>query len=375
MAKRATLRGERVVGSKHNFREFDTSRAGHIKGELVQYDEYYDLTAYTGGELMPMPPGACEHDLIHEVYKTQYLEGLNRQNDAYAKQGHRERCRTLEQLETNAKTRPLEFIFQCGDMHEHISGQELKRAFELYLTKLYQACRAQGIKCHLISASLHLDEKTPHIHYKLTFGADMERGGQMPRQEECFRQAGLTLPNPAEKESRYNNRLMTFTEQCRALEHEVLQNLGHDIETKPRPNMRHKDTRDYYTQSAINREKELRATVDRLNAKYAAERAEIAVERAKLDETYQSHTADLNAREKSIIARETLVKHIQSDNTICLGNKQYDIIDILKGLEQYRGDEVGDYIDRFTNFFREVAEQGRADLADSTEDEGWDDKR
>lgn len=375
MAKRATLRGERVVGSKHNFREFDTSRAGHIKGELVHLDEYWDLTTYTGGELMPMPPGACEHDLIHEVYKTQYLEGLNRQNDAYAKQGHRERCRTLEQVETNAKTRPLEFIFQCGDMHEHISGQELKRAFEQYLTKLYQANRAQGIKCHLISASLHLDEKTPHIHYKLTFGADMERGGQMPRQEECFRQAGIPLPHPEEKESRYNNRLMTFTERCRALEHEVLQNLGHTIETKPRPNMRHKDTRDYYTQSAMTRERELRATVDRLNAKYSAERAEIAAERAKLDETYQSHTADLNAREKALIARETLVKHIQNDNTICLGNKQYDLIDILKGLEQYRGDEVGDYIDRFTNFFKEVAEQGHADLADSTEDEDWDDKR
>lgn len=374
--QRGTLRGERCEGTHHNFREFDTTQADHINDELVQFDEFFDLTDFDG-ELMPLPSDfACEGDLIHKVYSENYAEGLALQNAMYVNQGHKERCKTLEKLEHGKQTRPMEYIFQLGNMHNHPTGDELKTAFEQYLTKLLQYCKENNVKCHLISAALHVDEKTPHIHYKVTFSADLSRGGQLPRQEECFRQSKLELPNPAQKEGRYNNRLMTFTEHCRELELEVFRGLGYEIETKPRPNMRHLKTRDYYTQAAINKEKDIREQIDRINAKYAAERSEIAQNRLEVENMSKS----LDSREKSISERERLVKLIQDNNNIILAGQQYDILDILKGLEDYNDAEVSKYIDQFTGFIHKVAEQGRTelqvgDLTDSTEDEDWDDKR
>lgn len=376
MAQRSTLRGQRCEGTKHNFREFDVTASEHIDPNRVDHNQYFDLTAYTGGELLPMPPGACESDLIHNVYKKQYTEGLQLLNTAYKKQGHPERCRTLEQLEHGKQSRPMEYIFQLGDANNHPTGEELKVAFERYLTRLQQYCRKNGIKCHMISAALHLDEKTPHIHMKMTFSADIQRGGQLPRQEECFRQSELELPNPTQKENRYNNRLMTFTEQCRVIEHEVFRGLGYEIETTPRPNMRHMETREYYTQAAINQQKEIRASVDRINAKITAdrlqiaqERSEIAQKRSELDEAYKT----LYEKEKAVSARERLVKHIQDNNTIDLAGQSYNILEILRGLEHYNDEQVSRYIDQMTGFFKEVAEQGRTDFGDDFED--WDDNR
>ena len=372
--QRPTLQGNRCEGTHHNFREFDVDRSDHIDPNRVDQNQYFDLTTYTGGELLPMPPGACEGDLIHATYEREYSEGLRLQNEAYRKQGHRERCKTLEQLEHGKQTRPMEFIFQLGDMHNHPTGEELKTAFEQYLTNLQQYCRKNGIKCHLISAALHLDEATPHIHVKMTFSAAMQRGGQLPRQEECFRQSKLELPNPAQKESRYNNRLMTFTEHCRAMEHEVFRGLGYEIETTPRPNMRHMETREYYTQAAINQQKEIRASVDRINAKISAERSEIAQKRSELDKAYET----LDKKEKAVLVRENLVKRIQEGNVVDLAGKQYNILEILRGLEYYKDEEVSKFIDQFTGFFKEVAEQGRTDLQEDLQEQqeepkdGWD---
>ena len=112
MAQRSTLRGQRCEGTKHNFREFDVAASDHIDPSRVDQNQYFDLTTYTGGMLLPMPPGACENDLIHTTYAKEYGIGLNLQNEAYRKQGHKERCKTLEQLEHGKQTRPMEYIFQ-----------------------------------------------------------------------------------------------------------------------------------------------------------------------------------------------------------------------------------------------------------------------
>lgn len=369
--QRATLRGQRTTGRKHLGREGTIGE--HIDQSRMYLNEYWDLTA--GVDLLPLPDGMmCEADLIHKVYEECYAAGLNAQNEYGISKGHKERVKSLEQLETAKNTRPMEYIFQCGDMVDHISGEELKQAFQQYLARVQAYCREHGIKCHFIVAALHMDESTPHVHYKVTYAADYERGGCLPKQEECFRQAGLTLPHPDKPESRNNNRLITFTDVCRSIEHEVLQELGHNIETTPRPNMKHKDIRDFYIQSAIDREKQIRASVDRINAQIAAERAEIAQERSKLEHDIQN----LTERERAISSRESIVKRLQNDNMICLGGKQYDILDILKGLERYKDADVAQYIDQMQDFFQQVAEQGHDSLqqaSDSTEDEDWDDKR
>lgn len=233
MAKRVTFHSGRVKGSKHNFREFDISKSDHIDAKRTVNNLNYNL--YKQDEIIPMPQGVMipEKTICSDAYTELYNAGLEALNGRYRASGHKERCKTMEHLLTSSKTRPNEIILQVGKIFDTIRPELFCRAVENYIVNVNDYCRQNGVKHEFLSCSIHLDESTPHAHIKETYAAYTKDGNLMPLQEECFRQAGMSLPDPEQPEGRYNNRKITFDQKRREIWQETCKNLGIEIETNP----------------------------------------------------------------------------------------------------------------------------------------------
>lgn len=267
MGERVSMHGGRAKGRKHNFREFDTSKVEHINTEKSKDNLYYDLT---GGDFLPMPEGfkMPEGEILRTEYDRLYSEGLKRQNERYTRSGHKERCKTLDDLLTNAKTRPNEVILQVGSKNDiPLPADVFCTAVERYVDRVNAFCEEKGIGHRFLSCAIHFDETTPHAHIKETYHAQT-KAGILPKQEECFRQAGLPLPKPEEKEGRYNNRKITFDGARREIWQEVCKELGIEVITEPRPSRKRKEKADYIAECQDKRQAVLDATQRSLEGAY-----------------------------------------------------------------------------------------------------------
>lgn len=351
MAYRVTLRGQRCEGTKHNFREFDTSNVDHIHDDKTCDNIYIDLTA---DEFLPIPDGfkVPEAQIISRVYDDLYSDGLEALNQRYIDSRHKERCRTMDELMKGKQTRPTEQILQIGNRDDiPVPADTLIQAIQTYTERVRDYCISNGIKHKFLSCAIHFDETTPHVHLKETFYAATE-GGFMPRQEECFRQAGISLPHPEQPESKYNNRKITFDATRREMLQEICRELGLDIITEPRPNRRHKSKADYVAECQDKRQAMLDASQQDL-------------------QRYQLNLG--NGESVSFMALTTALKKLPEVNEEFIN--QYRVA--FKELEAYglqTLEQLKDAGER-DNVMPDIVEPTIEDQYNSTEDEDWDDKR
>lgn len=90
-----------------------------------------------------------------------------------------------------------------------------------------------GSHVHILDWALHLDEATPHIHERHVFDAVNQYGELCPQQDKALEELGFELPDPIKKKGKYNNRKMTFDDECRKLFISICQKHGLDIEVEP----------------------------------------------------------------------------------------------------------------------------------------------
>lgn len=240
--QKATFQAGRCSGTKHNFGEYN-------RQDYVQHPEKtgsnlcYDLRS---GEMLPLPAGeACEEGIIRGAYTVLYSEGLEARNARYRASRHEERCKGIEELYKAPKTRPKETILQIGNVDEHATEEQLIRAVELYVERVQKYCEEHGIKHQFLSCAIHLDESTPHAHIKEVYSAVDSHGHLMPMQEECFRQAGVQLPDPAAPEGRYNNRTITFDSMRRDMFEGICMELGIELDRERRSGRKHMERQAY----------------------------------------------------------------------------------------------------------------------------------
>ena len=178
-------------------------------------------------------------------YHATFAQALDARNERYRKQRHPERCRTMEQVYTGRTTRPEEVILQVGRLGETIDRETFKAVVLDFISKYNGWNDSIGRPAQTLNISIHCDEATPHAHWRRVWQYRDDCGHMQIGQEQALRRAGVALPHPDARETRYNNRKITYDAQVRALWQSVCKSHGLAIETEPLPSHRHKTTEDY----------------------------------------------------------------------------------------------------------------------------------
>lgn len=234
MAKmRTTTRGGRQGNAKHNDRTYlsEDERPRENRYGYVGHSDAPNLT-FKEAEL--------------RYYEKHYSEGLNARNERYKKQGHKERCKTIEDLYKSDKTCPTETIFQIGDVNKCADPETLKKCYFEYMKAIQDWNYKHGGHFHILDYAMHFDESTPHVHERAIMDVRDKDGHFIIAQEKALREAGIELPDPSKPEGRYNNRKITFDKFRREMFQEICLKHGLKIEVVPRPQrQKHKLTREY----------------------------------------------------------------------------------------------------------------------------------
>jgi hypothetical protein len=261
---RATLqKGQAKQGEeKHDDREFDVENSLHIDPDKVEDDMFWTY-ADTEEEHVP-------HDTaVLNAYESLYKDTLKRINDNYVKDRHPEKQSSME--EYLAKHRPEASILQIGNCLDEVDEDTLIECVQDYMSWEEEWSEAHGNPFMNLTLAMHVDETTPHVHTMKAWIAKDKYGNNIPNREKALEQAGIELPNPDKKVSRYNNRNMTFTAMCRDKWLDICEEHGLDIIREPIKGVKHKDKGNFIRE----REKDYQ---ERSEALRAAQEAEIEVE-------------------------------------------------------------------------------------------------
>lgn len=182
-------------------------------------------------------------DAEMEIYKELFTDGLDAQNERYKKARQHKNKKTLSEFYTAKE--PVESIIQLGNIDDSYDSQVLGVVVADYVEYLNSF---EGVV--IMNTALHCDESTPHVHLRHTF-TSVDRYGHLEiNKNKCLKNLGIALPKPNEKESRYNNRVMTFDKMCREKLFEICEGYDITLDKAVTPNMKHKSIKDYkYEQS------------------------------------------------------------------------------------------------------------------------------
>ena len=232
MAKvRVTAHSGRVGSARHNDRDFDTALAPHIDptrtADNLTYCIYDGMT-FAEAEL--------------RFYRETFGQELAERNARYKADGHPERARTMEQVIATKNKAPDETILQIGNKDDDIDFDTFRLAIEDF--RRWKVAK-YGKNVVTLDGALHADETSYHYHDRDVFVWVDADGQKHLGQEKALEQAGLSLPDPSKPRSRYNNRKMTYTKECREKWIEICESYGYDVEKVPIPGAKHKSKDDF----------------------------------------------------------------------------------------------------------------------------------
>ena len=235
---RVSQHSGRVGSAAHNDRSFlqgmtereRADKAPHIRPEETRKNRTWSIGS-----------GDTLKDREMTFYRERYGVALEETNRRYKRQGHPERCRTIEQVYTGQKTRPEEMIIQIGDRDAGVDPDTFSRAVVEYLRRLETWNSMHGGHMHVLDVSIHLDESSPHAHVRRVWDYTDKDGHVRLGQNKALQAAGVSLPHPDKPEGRYNNRKISFDTMARGMWQDIVREHGFEVETEPRPSARHKD--------------------------------------------------------------------------------------------------------------------------------------
>lgn len=316
MAKmRVSQHSGRSGSAAHNDRSFLRDKgvqevreiAPHIRADAMQENTVWSA----GGE-----GDFREHEIA--FYRERYSAAVEATNARYRAQGHPERCRTIEKLYTGAQTRPEEMILQIGNRDDSADPRDFENAVQEYLRRLDEWNEAHGGHMHILNYAIHQDETSPHVHIRRVWDYEDKDGVVRLGQNKALQAAGVDLPHPEKPEGRYNNRKITFDAMSRGMWQEIARSFGYEIETEPRPDLRHKDKAEFVAgqlqQEIDKRERKLSAQASKIQSQgVAIDKREAYIEQLD-DATEHAKSQKLDALRERDAARadRDVVKQIQA---------------------------------------------------------------
>lgn len=219
--------------SLHNQRAKDTAKHNSRKKKRKGYDNaksprngHYDC--YGCGS---------SYDAERRYYDDHYAEILKGLNARARKHGNTSRIKTMDEWRTSARSAPQEMIIQLGGIDDQPEDDAYLRAA---LNEVRAMFRAYGLD--MISADIHNDEETPHLHIRWT-GNDPETG--KPNVSKCLESHGCNRPDMKKKSGKYNNAMMSFTSELRERLETLGDSMGYSIDRTRDSTARHVSVSDY----------------------------------------------------------------------------------------------------------------------------------
>lgn len=224
---RAT-RGGKAFNANHNTDEKVRAAQPHIDIERMKYNLYIEI----GSNLKPIRheggKGGYRSSMTEKMrYRELYGDGLEARNARYREKGKKDNIRTISELIQDPKTAPIEGLYQIGNMNTDLSKQEMHDKLIKAFDAFYQQLR-KNYKNNLIplDISLHMDETTPHIHFRYTLGAKDKFGHFMPNQTQALNEMGFDRQDTSRAKDRYNNALVSFSDSTRELFYQCCEQQG-----------------------------------------------------------------------------------------------------------------------------------------------------
>ena len=277
--------------AKHNDRSFNVEKADHI-----------DLNRSPENKNFIFQNDYRNNNLTYKVYELQFYNerygpALKATNDNYIKQRHPERCKTMDDWYKTFC--PTEAIIQIGNKDDNIRKESLDKAF----ANTYRIIRKKYPQMRPLDMALHVDEASPHIHFRFTIEGHDRNGNVKPLKKQGLKEMGVELPDPKRPEGKKNNRLMTFTAEIREVLLDEVEKLGFDIDRVPRPESQHVSTTEYKQRKAA--EALAKTTEDLNNALDNLENINNQIDEAKHEYN------ELKKKEDALIGRELDYKEIR----------------------------------------------------------------
>lgn len=252
-----------VYDAKHNDRRFDVENSEHIDAERTKLNVYWDCYQ---GYTLPNDENKKAEFTFTQVEKAYYFdhysEHCDAQNERNKKARHYDRVKTTDGLLENSKTCPEETLLQLGNIDGSVEASVLAQVSAEYFEEFN---KRYGSHVHILDWALHLDESTPHIHERHVFDAVNQYGELCPQQDKALEELGMELPDPTKKKGKYNNRKMTFDDECRKLFISICQKHGLEIDIEPvYGGVSYLEKQDYIIQNQKKRIEELESKLDGL---------------------------------------------------------------------------------------------------------------
>lgn len=103
-------------------------------------------------------------DAEKRFYDEKFGAMLAQQNENARAASHPERIKTMNEFREVKNNHPRECILQLGDKDHHPTGEEAVRLIVAMRDQAIEDLKACG--CDVISADIHMDEATPHVHIR-----------------------------------------------------------------------------------------------------------------------------------------------------------------------------------------------------------------
>jgi len=345
MKKRVTYHNGRVgsggkaINPKHHDRHFDVSKADHIDSALAKDNK---VVRYVDDV-----DGADLNEYELNVYKQYFTEMHEAQKARYRAQRQYASYDKIADIDDYRKTKnkcPEESIIQVGSGADSVDADLLWQMYQEYA----DWHRATYPQIMLLDATLHVDEPdaAPHIHMRKIYTYTDDNDMLCIGQEKCLEQMGVVVNKPDKPIGKYNNRKVTYTEQCRHKMQELSKQYSIDLDIVPRKasesglelrqyKMQKAEEKarkaeewakraDERTKAAEEREVDTRINIivmqNELMQDILDQRAELADREQKLDKREQAldkRELSLNQRERIIDGREQLQSQlpIVADNS------------------------------------------------------------
>lgn len=186
---------------------------------------------------------ADSEKLFYEQY---YSADLERKNEHYKKKGNYKAIRTIDDVLKSEKTAPEELILSIGKKGDTVSSEIAKKCFGEYIREMNKWNESHGNHIKTLNLAIHRDEEgVDHLHLRRVWDYKDEHGNYVLNQNKALESAGVALPKPDKKISRYNNRKITFDAMMREKWLDICEKNGIMIEREPVKNRRHLSTKDY----------------------------------------------------------------------------------------------------------------------------------
>lgn len=290
-------------GYKHmngkNYKREHNQREKIAKSKSAENNVYENYAGLTwGGETFSKGEMAGYKALFGA-----YLKSYNKKRDD---ERHPERRMNVKQY--YEKHPPEETLLYLGNMDNNAGSEVLLEVFHEYREWLNKECvnEDEGCGIELLNAALHMDEATPHIHFRQIYYYTDKDGNFQISQNKALAGLGYERPDPATKSSKTNNAKVTFTAISREKLIEIAKSHGVELITEPLPKKESGKTLDEYKAREQMREErkqwetEMGAEQAAMEQEFQEREKALCVETENAKQAIQAERAELRAEtEKS----------------------------------------------------------------------------